>query len=156
MELDGRFHVVKPGRPSDEYLLRKLLYCERCDARMQGARGSRGQRRRYRCGTRCRGGDCTQTMVLAEPLEEQLVEWLRDFRPASAPADHCAGRHPRRRARPWQRRARTPPRPARPARPPPRRLRPILGARSRIGRTAQAAGPTLRPRLARRWHDRSG
>jgi hypothetical protein len=50
---------------------------------MQGALGSRGQRRRYRCGTRRRGGDCTQTMVLAEPLEDQLVDWLRDFRPDS-------------------------------------------------------------------------
>jgi site-specific DNA recombinase len=78
-----RTRVVKPGRPSEEYLLRKLLYCERCGARMQGTRGSHGQRRRHQCGTRRRGGDCTQTIVQAEPLEDQLVEWLRDFRPDS-------------------------------------------------------------------------
>jgi hypothetical protein len=41
---------------------------------MQGTRGSRAQCRRYRCGTRRRGGDCTQTIVQAEPLEEQLVD----------------------------------------------------------------------------------
>ncbi len=57
------------GRPSEEYLLRKLLYCERCGARMQGTRGSRTQCRRYRCGPRRHGGDCTQTIVQAEPLE---------------------------------------------------------------------------------------
>src|SRR6202167_1670689 len=33
-----RTKVVKPGRPSEEYLLRKLLYCERCGARMHGCR----------------------------------------------------------------------------------------------------------------------
>jgi hypothetical protein len=78
-----RTRVVKAGRPSELYLLRKLLYCERCGARMQGTSGSRAQHRRYRCGTRRRGGDCTQTIVPAEPLEAQLVEWLRDFQPDS-------------------------------------------------------------------------
>jgi hypothetical protein len=29
-----RARVLKPGRPSEDYLLRKLLYCERCGARM--------------------------------------------------------------------------------------------------------------------------
>jgi hypothetical protein len=33
-----RTRVVKPGRPSDEYLLRKLIHCERCGARMHGCR----------------------------------------------------------------------------------------------------------------------
>jgi site-specific DNA recombinase len=78
-----RTRVVKPGRPSAEYLLRKLLYCERCGARMQGTRGSRAQHRRYLCGTRRRGGGCSQTIVPAAPLEDQLVEWLRDFQPDS-------------------------------------------------------------------------
>jgi len=27
------------------------------------------------------GGGCTQRIVTAEPLEQQLVDWLRDFRP---------------------------------------------------------------------------
>jgi DNA invertase Pin-like site-specific DNA recombinase len=78
-----RTRVDRPGRPSPDYLLRKLLYCERCGARMQGTRGSRAQHRRYQCGTRRRGGDCTQTIVPAEPLEDQLVEWLRGFQPDS-------------------------------------------------------------------------
>ena len=38
-----RARVLKPGPPSEEYLLRKLLHCERCGARMHGTRGSRGK-----------------------------------------------------------------------------------------------------------------
>ena len=76
-----RTRVVKPGRPSEDYLLRKLLYCESCGARMHGTRGSRAGVRRYQCSTRRHHGTCEQTMLAAEPLEEQLVEWLRDFQP---------------------------------------------------------------------------
>lgn len=68
---------------AEDYLLRQLLYCERCGARMQGTRGSRAQHRRYQCGTRRRGGDCTQRIVTAEPLEQQLVDWLRGSHPGS-------------------------------------------------------------------------
>ena len=78
-----RTRVVQTGRPSEDYLLRRLLYCERCGARMQGTRGSRALMRRYQCGTRRRGGECDQTIVKAEPLEDQLVDWLHDFRPDS-------------------------------------------------------------------------
>lgn len=78
-----RARVVKPGRPSEEYLLRKLLYCERCGARMQGTRGYRGARR-YQCSTRRHGGACGQPIAKAEPLEDQLVDWLREFAPDGA------------------------------------------------------------------------
>jgi site-specific DNA recombinase len=40
-----RTRVVKPGRPSEDYLLRKLLHCDCCGARMHGTRGSRADRR---------------------------------------------------------------------------------------------------------------
>jgi DNA invertase Pin-like site-specific DNA recombinase len=76
-----RARVVKPGRPSEEYLLRKLLYCERCDARMHGQKGSTPQVRRYMCSTRRYGGECEQPITKAEPLEVQIVEWLRGFQP---------------------------------------------------------------------------
>ncbi len=76
-----RTTVVKPGRPSEDYLLRKLLCCERCGARMHGTRGSRAGIRRYQCSTRRHHGDCKQKIVAAEPLEEQLVEWLCAFQP---------------------------------------------------------------------------
>ena len=76
-----RARVVKPGRPSEEYLLRKLLYCERCDARMHGQKGSTPQVRRYMCSTRRYGGECEQPITKAEPLEAQIVEWLRGFQP---------------------------------------------------------------------------
>ena len=76
-----RARVVKPGPPSDDYVLRKLLYCERCGARMHGTRGSRPPVRRYLCSTRRHGNDCDQPITQAEPLEEQLVDWISDFRP---------------------------------------------------------------------------
>lgn len=45
----------QPSPPSDEYLLRKLLRCERCGGRMHGTRGSRPPIRRYLCATRRHG-----------------------------------------------------------------------------------------------------
>ena len=74
-----RTRVTKPGRPSDDYLLRKLLCCEYCGARMHGTRGGRGGVRLYRCSTRRYRGVCEQTIVAAEPLEEQLIDWLHTF-----------------------------------------------------------------------------
>ena len=76
-----RTRVLKPGPPSDEYLLRKLLYCERCGARMHGTRGSRPPLRRYVCSTRRHGDPCGEPIVKAEPLEAQLVDWLHAFQP---------------------------------------------------------------------------
>jgi len=76
-----RTRVVKPGPPSEEYLLRKLLYCERCGARMHGTRGSKTAVRRYMCSTRRYGHSCGERIVKAEQLEGQLVDWIRDFQP---------------------------------------------------------------------------
>ena len=76
-----RTRVVKPGPPSDEYLLRKLLYCERCGERMHGTpRLGRGCRR-YVCSTRRYGTACGEPIVKAEPLEAQLIDWIRTFEP---------------------------------------------------------------------------
>src|SRR5438270_8191895 len=66
------------------YLLRKLLHCERCGSRMHGTRGSRPPVRRYLCSTRRHGHDCDQPITRAEPLEEQLVDWISDFKPDEA------------------------------------------------------------------------
>ncbi len=76
-----RARVLKPRRPSADYLLSKLLHCEHCGARMHGTRGSRANVRRYQCSTRRYHGSCEQTIVAAQPLEDQLVDWLRGFRP---------------------------------------------------------------------------
>jgi hypothetical protein len=76
-----RTRVVKPGPPSDEYLLRKLLYCERCGERMHGTRGSATGIRRYVCSTGRYGHACGEPIVKAEPLEAQLVDWIRTFEP---------------------------------------------------------------------------
>ena len=48
---------------------------------MHGTRGSRAGVRRYICSTRRYSHDCDQPIVKAEPLEAQLVEWMRDFQP---------------------------------------------------------------------------
>jgi hypothetical protein len=79
-----RARVVKAGRPSEEYLLRKLLCCERCGARMHGCRTGRNAMRRYQCSTRRHHGTCEQRTVPAQPLEEQLIDWLHDFQPDQA------------------------------------------------------------------------
>ncbi len=76
-----RTRVVKPGPPSDEYLLRKLLRCERCGARMHGTRGSKAAVRRYMCSTRRYGHSCGERIVKAETLEGQLIDWIRAFQP---------------------------------------------------------------------------
>jgi hypothetical protein len=41
-----RASTKQPSPPSDEYLLRKLLHCDRCGARMHGHRGSKPERKR--------------------------------------------------------------------------------------------------------------
>jgi site-specific DNA recombinase len=76
-----RARVTKPGPPAEDYLLRKLIYCDRCGSRMHGTRGSRRGIRRYYCSSRRYGHGCDQPMAQAEPLEEQLVGWLSDFEP---------------------------------------------------------------------------
>jgi site-specific DNA recombinase len=76
-----RTTVVKPGPPSDEYLLRKLLRCERCGARMHGTSGSKPRVRRYMCSTRRYGHSCGEPITRALNLEAQLVDWIRAFQP---------------------------------------------------------------------------
>jgi DNA invertase Pin-like site-specific DNA recombinase len=76
-----RARVLKAGPPSEEYLLRKLLRCERCGARMHGSRGGANAARRYMCSARRYGNPCGEPIVLAERLEDQLVGWVRDFTP---------------------------------------------------------------------------
>ena len=93
-----RARVTKPGTPAEDYLLRKLLYCERCGSRMHGMRGSRRGIRRYYCSSRRYGHGCEQPMTQAEPLEEQLVDWLSKFEPDEALRRHALA-HVRQEAR---------------------------------------------------------
>jgi DNA invertase Pin-like site-specific DNA recombinase len=76
-----RNRVLKPGPPSGEYLLSKLLRCERCGARMHATRGGSNAARRYMCSARRSGNPCGERIVNAERLEGQLVQWIRDFKP---------------------------------------------------------------------------
>jgi Recombinase zinc beta ribbon domain len=68
----------------EETALRKLVHCERCGARMHGCRTGWEGMRRYQCSTRRHHGNCEQKMTPAQPLEEQLIDWLHDFRPDHA------------------------------------------------------------------------
>lgn len=65
-----RATVKQPSPPSDEYLLRKMLRCQSCGARMQGTRGSRPPVRRYMCSSRRHGAGCTEPITKAEPLDD--------------------------------------------------------------------------------------
>ncbi len=76
-----RNRVLKAGPPSEDYLLRKLLRRERCGARMHGTTGGGNAARRYMCSARRYGNPCGEPIVLADRLEQQLVEWIRDFKP---------------------------------------------------------------------------
>jgi site-specific DNA recombinase len=76
-----RNRVLKGGPASPDYLLRKLLRCDRCGARMHGCRGGRNSTRRYICSARNYGTHCGERIVQAERLESQIVQWIRDFRP---------------------------------------------------------------------------
>jgi hypothetical protein len=89
-----RATVKQPSPPSDEYLLRKLLRCERCGARMHGTRGSRPPVRRYLCATRRHGEGCDQTITKAEPLESQLVTGCAASNPTRTCASSSSTRSP--------------------------------------------------------------
>ena len=139
-----RARVLKPGRPSEDYLLRKLLHCERCGARMHGTRGSRAGIRRYICSTHRYTPDCDQPIVKAEPLEAQLIDWIQRL-PARPTAPRTRPRRaPRGGAEQRRRQRRAPPRAARPTRPTPRPLRPRRPDQEPI--RAQATGTPRRTR----------
>jgi len=91
-----RARVMKPGPPSDDYLLRKLLHCERCGARMHGTRGSRPPVRRYLCSTRRHGHDCDQPITRTELSRHNSSIGS----PTSSPTKTCAPRFSRRFAAP--------------------------------------------------------
>jgi DNA invertase Pin-like site-specific DNA recombinase len=97
-----RARVLTPGPPSDEYLLRKLLYCERCGARMHGTRGSKTAIRRYMCSTRRYGHALRRADHqgrgpggTARRLDKRLPAGRRTAQPAARPT---ASSHRRRAA----------------------------------------------------------
>jgi hypothetical protein len=73
-----------PGRPGAGYALSKLLLCERCGARMHGNAGGRQGARRYVCSTRKQDGSCTEPIIAAEPIEENIASYVRAFDPPHA------------------------------------------------------------------------
>ena len=58
-----RARTLKPGRPSQRYLLRGLARCERCQGNMQGTAVGRKLAARYYCATRRAGHTCDQPLI---------------------------------------------------------------------------------------------
>jgi hypothetical protein len=79
-----RATTLNPGRPSSRYLLRSLARCERCNGRMQGTATGRNGAPRYYCATRRKQHACDQPLARADRIEEQIVEFIADFRPTQA------------------------------------------------------------------------
>jgi site-specific DNA recombinase len=77
-----RARTLKPGRPSQRYLLRGLARCERCQGKMQGTAIGRKLVPRYYCASRRADHSCDQPLVHADLVEAQLVEFVGDFKPA--------------------------------------------------------------------------
>ena len=76
-----RARTLKPGRPSDRYLLRDLAHCRRCLARMHGTGVGRNHVARYYCSTRRKSHACDQPVVPADEAERQLVHFIAGFAP---------------------------------------------------------------------------
>lgn len=66
---------------------------------MHGHRGSRPPVRLYRCSGRRHGHGCEQPITKAEPLENQLADWLRAFQPTQTYAQSCSTGSPSRHTR---------------------------------------------------------
>jgi hypothetical protein len=77
-----RARTLKPGRPSQRYLLRGLARCERCQGKMHGTAIGRKLVPRYYCATSRAEHTCDQPLVHADLVEAQFVEFIADFKPA--------------------------------------------------------------------------
>jgi DNA invertase Pin-like site-specific DNA recombinase len=87
-----RARTLKPGRPSQRYLLRGLARCERCQGKMQGTAIGRKLVPRYYCASRRADHSCDQPLIHADLVEAQLVEFVGDFKPAPAICDEILHR----------------------------------------------------------------
>lgn len=87
-----RARTLNPGRPSSRYLLRGLATCERCQGRMQGTSVGRKLAARYYCATRRTTHACDQPLIHADRVEQQLVEFIADFKPSTAIRDEILRR----------------------------------------------------------------
>jgi hypothetical protein len=77
-----RARTLKPGRPSNRYLLRGIARCERCQGKMHGTAIGRKLVPRYYCATRRAERTCDQPLIHTEVVEPQLVDFIADFKPA--------------------------------------------------------------------------
>lgn len=77
-----RVRTLKPGRPSNRYLLRGIARCERCQGKMHGTSVGRKLVPRYYCSTRRAEHTRDQPLVHTDVVEAELVEFIADFKPA--------------------------------------------------------------------------
>jgi site-specific DNA recombinase len=87
-----RARTLKPGRPSNRYLLRGIARCERCQAKMHGTAVGRNLAARYYCSSRRGGGACDQPVAAVEVVEQQLVAFVADFKPGAELRDEILRR----------------------------------------------------------------
>jgi hypothetical protein len=69
-----------------------LAHCERCDAGVQGTAVSRRLEARYLYAGRSNSQGCEQPSIRAEVVEQQLVEFLADFKPEATLRDEILRR----------------------------------------------------------------
>lgn len=81
-----------PGRPSARYVLRSIVRCERCGGRMHGQTSGRRGAPRYYCSTRRKQSGCDQPLAPADAVEEQIAEFVADFRPSATIKDEILRR----------------------------------------------------------------
>jgi site-specific DNA recombinase len=79
-----RARTLKPGRPSQRYLLRGIARCERCQGKMHGTAVGTKLAARYYCATRRASHTCDQPLIHADRVEAQLVDFIADFKPHPA------------------------------------------------------------------------
>src|ERR1700686_290315 len=76
-----RARTLKPGRPSQRYLLRGIARCERCQGKMHGTAIGTKLAARYYCSTRRASHTCDQPLIHPDRVEAQLLEFIADFKP---------------------------------------------------------------------------
>jgi site-specific DNA recombinase len=76
-----RTTTLNPGRPSARYVLRGIVRCERCDARMHGTAVGRKGAPRYYCSSRRKQHTCDQPLAAADVVEQQIIEFVAHFKP---------------------------------------------------------------------------
>jgi hypothetical protein len=83
-----------PGRPSDRFVLRGIVRCERCEGRMHGQTSGKKSLACYYCSTRRKrtASGCNQPLAPAGVIEQQIAEFVACFTPTAEVRDEVLAR----------------------------------------------------------------